>query len=35
MAERRRIIRGLYRVVVPKLERWVRATADDVLITPV
>jgi site-specific DNA recombinase len=35
MAERRRIVRGLFRVVVPKLERWVRATPGDVVITPI
>ena len=35
MAERRRIVRGLFEIVVPKLERWARATADDVLITPI
>ncbi len=35
MSERRRIIRGLFEITVPKLERWVRATADDVFITPV
>lgn len=35
MVEKRRIIRGLFEITVPKLERWVRATADDVDITPI
>ena len=35
MSERRHVVRSLFTVVVPKLERWVRATADDVDITPI
>ncbi len=35
MSQRRRIVRGLFQVTVPKLERWVRATPEDVLITPI
>jgi hypothetical protein len=33
--ERRQIVRGFFEVVVPKLERWVRAKPDDVLIAPI
>jgi hypothetical protein len=35
MFERRQIVRGFFEVVVPKLERWVRAKPDDVLIAPI
>ena len=34
MAERRHIVRSFFEVVVPKLERWVRAQPGDVEITP-
>lgn len=35
MAERRQIVRGLFEIIVPKLERWVRARPEDVVIKPI